>query len=154
MNTEHDQRLEAEISRELKALPDLAAPASLVTRVMSAIDERGTEPWYRRSWQSWPLALRFCSLGAMLLMFCAGCFAVWTFSRSGLSALALERAGEWASTFDVVLNTLNAVLSALVLVGKKLGAGFLAACLIVAGLSYVLFVGLGTLYVRLALVKR
>jgi hypothetical protein len=154
MNSEHDQQLEAEINRALKALPELTAPASLASRVMAAIDKRDTVPWYRRSWQSWPLAVRCCSLGVMLLLFCAACFAAWTFSGSGMSALALQKAGEWASGFEVVLNTLGAILNAFVLVGKKLGTGFIAACLIVAGLSYVMFVGLGTLYVRLAFVKR
>ena len=58
MNSEYEKRLEAEIERELKGLPELTAPGTLVSRVMAAIEQRADRPWYRQPWQAWPVALR------------------------------------------------------------------------------------------------
>ena len=46
------------------------------------------------------------------------------------------------------------VAYSMVLVGKKLGTPFWVACLFVAGLSYAVFLSLGTVYFRLAFGKR
>ena len=69
MNSIDDKQLELEIGRQQKTLPELAAPASLANRVMAAIESRLHVPWYRRSWATWPVALRTASLAAMLVLF-------------------------------------------------------------------------------------
>jgi predicted lysophospholipase L1 biosynthesis ABC-type transport system permease subunit len=154
MNPEYEKRLEAEISRELKSLPELAAPAALVNRVMTALAERARVPWYRRSWQMWPGPLQTASLVVLLALFGGLCFAGRELSHAQATTLALHRVGEGFSQFGVITNTLSALVNAAWLAVMKLGTGFIAACLVTVGLAYVLCVGLGTMYFRLALAKQ
>ncbi len=83
MNSDHNQELELAISRELKSLPEMVAPASVVSKVMAAIERRASLPWYRRSWAR--LAGRFANWRhsqLMLLMFGGLCLAGWEMART------------------------------------------------------------------------
>ena len=102
MNLDNDRQLELEISRELKALPELTAPASVANRVLAAIELRLNVPWYRRSWVTWPLALRMASLAAMLAMFGGLCLAGWEVSRTETIMSATHRAGQWFSGLNTI----------------------------------------------------
>jgi hypothetical protein len=153
MNPDYDKQLETAISRELRALPELAAPTALVNRVMAAIEQRVTVPWYRRSWQTWPATLQTASLVVLLALFGGVCLAGWELSQAEATTLALHRVGEWFSGLSVIGNTLNVLVNAAALVVKKLGTGFIVACLVLAGLGYALCVGLGTIYFQLAFAK-
>jgi hypothetical protein len=154
MNSDYDKQLEAAISRELKALPELAAPGALANRVMAAIGQRARVPWYRRSWQMWPVVLQAASLITLLALFGGLCLASWKLSQAETTTFALHRVGEWFSGLSMIGNTFNVLVSAAVLVVKKLGTGFIVTCLIVAGIGYAMCVGLGTVYFRLAFAKR
>ena len=154
MNPDYDNQLEAAISRELKALPELSAPGALASRVMAAIEQRARVPWYRRSWQTWPAALQAASLVVLLALFGGLCLGGWQLSQTGAATLALHRAGEWYSGLGVIGNIFNALANAAVLVVKKLGTGFLVACLVVMGTGYAMCIGAGTVYYRLAFAKR
>jgi len=149
MNSENEKQLEAAIHRELKALPDLAAPDSLARRVMSAIRQSPARPWYERSWQTWPIALQTVSLVVMLALFGGLGLAGWELSRAAVTAHAVHRLGEFASAFQVAGNVLAVLVNSMVLAVRKLGAGFMAACFFSLCLAYALCVGLGTVYVRL-----
>jgi hypothetical protein len=154
MNPDYDKRLEAEISRELKALPELAAPATLVNRVMTTIEQRARVPWYRRSWQMWPVALQAAALVVLLALFGGLCLAGWELSQARATTLALYKAGEWFSGLGVIINTFGVLANAVLLAVEKLGTGFIVACLVAVALGYALCVGLGTVYFRLALAKQ
>ena len=154
MNPDYNKQLEAAISRELKALPELAAPAVLASRVMAAIEQRARVPWYRRSWQTWPVALQAASLVVLLALFGGLCYGGWELSQAEATTLALHRVGEWFSGLSMIGNTFNVLVSAAVLVVKKLGTGFIVTCLVAAGIGYAVCVGLGTVYFRLAFAKR
>jgi hypothetical protein len=154
MNPDHDKQLEAAISRELKALPDLAAPGALANRVMAAIGQRARVPWYSRSWQTWPAALQASSLVVLLALFGGLCLGGWQLSQTGTATLALHRVGEWFSGVKMIGNTFNVLAGAAVLVAKKLGTCFLVACLVAAGTGYAMCIGLGTVYFRLVFAKR
>jgi hypothetical protein len=54
----------------------------------------------------------------------------------------------------VIGNVLGVLISALRLVIQKLGTGFIIGCLAAAALAYSIFIGLGTVYLRLALSQR
>ena len=54
----------------------------------------------------------------------------------------------------MIQNTFNVLVSAAVLVVKKLGTGFIVTCLVAMGIGYAMCVGLGTVYFRLAFAKR
>ena len=154
MNPDYDKQLEAAISRELKALPELSAPTALASRVMAVIGQRARVPWYRRSWQTWPAALQAASLAVLLALFGGLCLGGWQLSQTGTATLALHRAGEWFSGLGVIGNTFNVLVNAAVLVVKKLGTGFIVACLVTVGTGYAMCIGVGTVYYRLAFAKR
>jgi hypothetical protein len=154
MNPDYNKQLEAAISRELKALPELTAPAVLANRVMATLEQRARVPWYRRSWQTWPVAMQAASLVVLLALFGGLCLGGWQLSQTGTATLALHRVGEWFSGLSMIGNTFNVLVSAAVLVVKKLGTGVIATCLVAAGIGYSMCVGLGTVYFRLAFAKR
>jgi hypothetical protein len=154
MNPEYDKQLEAAINRELKALPELVAPTVLASRIMATIEQRARVSWYRRSWQTWPVALQAVSLVVLLVLFGGLCLGGWQLSQTGTATLALHRAGEWLSGFGVIGNTFNVLVNAAVVVMKKLGTGVIVACLVVAGTGYAMCIGAGTVYFRLAFAKR
>jgi hypothetical protein len=154
MNLDNDRQLELAISRELKALPELTAPASVANRVLAAIELRLNVPWYRRSWVTWPLALRTASLAAMLALFGGLCLAGWELSRTEPIMSAMHRAGQWFSGLNTIGSVMNILAGSAALVVKKLGTTFIVACLVAAGLGYAIFLGLGTVYFRLAFAKR
>jgi hypothetical protein len=153
MNPDYDQQLASAISRELKTLPELAAPASLASRVMAAIESRLHVPWYRRPWVTWPVALRMASFATMLAVFSGLCVAGWELSQTETSLSAMHRAGQWFSGLNTIGNLFNILAGSVTLVVKKLGTTFIIACLIAAGLGYAMFMGLGTVYFRLAFAK-
>ena len=154
MNPDCNKQLEAAISRELKALPELAAPTALASRVMAAIEQRARVPWYRRSWQTWPVALQAASLVVLLTLFGGLCYGGWELSQAEATTLALHRVEGWFSGLNVIGNTFNVLLNAAVVVVKKLGTGFIVTGLIIVCLGYAMCVGLGTVYYRLAFAKR
>ena len=49
MNFESEKRLETQIDGQLKALPELMAPGTLILRVMRVIEMRLNLPWYRQA---------------------------------------------------------------------------------------------------------
>jgi len=154
MNPDYDKQLEAAISRELKALPELAAPTALASRIMAAIEQRAQVPWYRRSWQTWSVVLQAVSLVVLLALFGGLCLGGWQLSQTGTATLALHRAGEWVSGFGVIQNTFNVLVNAAVVVVKKIGTRFVVTCLVAVGTGYAMCIGAGTVYFRLAFAKR
>lgn len=153
MNSDHDQQLEQMISRELKSLPELDAPDSLTDRVLAAIGRRVEVPWYRRSWEAWPVALRLASLALMLALFGGLCLAGWEMPHTEVIRQTAHRAGEWLSGFNTIGSTLHILVESVGLVMNKLGAPFIVAALLTAGLGYAVFLGLGTVCFRLVYAK-
>jgi len=150
MNTDHNRRLETEIDRELKALPELAAPETLAARVMARIEKPIALPWYRQPWQQWPTPARAFSFGVMLALFGGLCFAIWFLFQAPGTALAVQKAEGSLSSLSVIWNTLGALANAVMLAIKKLGTGFLIACISMAVFSYLACIGLGTAVTRFA----
>jgi hypothetical protein len=151
----HDQReLESEIDRELKRLPDLSAPATLIPRVMAALAARAEVRWYRRPWQNWPMAWRLASFAVLMALLGGICFGNWHAVQLASQAPGLQQVGVLTSSLSTAHSALSAVAAAGALAVRQLGTTvFLATCLAVV-LSYVLCVGLGTLCVRLAFARR
>ena len=154
MNSDYEKQLEAAVQRELKALPELRAPQSLQTRVMRAIERRASLPWYRRSWENWPPSLQIPVLALMLALFAGLCFAGWEGWQSPTFAAASHKVAEYLSGASTIWNAASVLVSAIGLALKQLGTGFLIACLAAVALGYATCVGLGTVYLRLALKRR
>ena len=148
MNPQFEKQLEASVRRELDALGELPAPPALANRIMRAIEQRAAVPWYRQSWSTWPLALRLASLSALLLAFGGLCWSGWLVTHGAtvpawMNAL-YENTGALWRTAVVLVNTTASLFS-------QLGTGvFVGGAILMFG-AWVLCIGLGTAYVRLAM---
>lgn len=154
MNSEHEKQLETEIDLILKSLPELRAPGTLVARVQAALELRAVRPWYRQSWQHWPLAVRFALFGFLMAFFVALCWGGWLVPRTAQFSDAVQPVTAWTASASGVLGALNTLGTAAVLVFKHMGSGFLLGCVGGVLLVWVMCVGLGTAWVRLALARR
>ena len=150
MNPDYDKQLEAAISRELKALPELAAPGALANRVMAAIGQRARVTWYRRSWQTWPLALQGVLLVGLLAAFALLCFGGWQLAHFTMLTPAAREVSGWFSLVNAVWNAANTLATALGLAFRSLGPAVITGIAVMLLASYAACVGLGTVYWRLA----
>ena len=154
MSLEYEKKLEVEIDRELKSLPEIAAPATLVSRVMAAIELRKALPWFRRAWHTWPSSLQGLFVVTMLALIGGICFGGWEASHTATFGLAVQKVGGWFSSLSALCTAFNALAGAIVAMIKQVNSTILIAFLCAAGLGYALFLGLGTMYFRLAFAKR
>ncbi len=146
MDPEFDPKLEALLGAELKKLPPLSAPPSLVPRVMAFLVARQALPWWRRSWWDWPLAAK----AAFLLM---GIAIAGAFGSGGVlldqgvvnySQQVTERLAPAWTLWDSALS----LRTAAGLLWDRAAQPLLVTLLIVAGLLYLVCVGVGTAFVR------
>lgn len=154
MNPHDEKQLEAAISRELKALPNLRAPSSLAARVMATIEQRQAVPWYRQAWQHWPLPLQAVATLVLVASFSSLCFLSWQFMRTPDFALAAAKAGSLFSGFGVVWKAFAVLKGALLLAVKAVNPAILIGCGVALAMGYALCLGLGTVYVRLGFARR
>ena len=154
MKRDLETELETRIDRELKRLPELPAPPALLPRVLAVLGRQAVRPWYRRAWQTWPLGLQVASFAVLAAMFAWLCYAGWELSRLISLTEATQTFQQPLAAFSVVGSTLSVIGQALVLVVKHLGWLCLAACALMSMASYISCLGLGTAFVRLAVVRR
>jgi hypothetical protein len=161
MNSHDEKRLvaaqaelEAAVERRLKALPELRAPATLLPRVMAAIERRTAPAWYRRAWQTWPLALQAASLAVLVALFAGLCLGAWQLTHSSGATAATHEINGWLAALDMVWRTLGVLGAAALLAVQRLGMGFIAACVVLALVCYAVSLGLGTVCLRLAMTRR
>ena len=154
MNSEYEEKLAAEIDRELKALPELKAPPTLLRRVMTALEVRQRLPWYRQAWQAWPTPLRAAALVILLAFFASLCLGVWKLPDTEGYVTATRQASGWFAGLATLWNALNALVSAFAHVVQGLGQGFIIGALAAAALAWAMCLGLGTACVRLAFARR
>jgi len=154
MNENKDSQLEAAVDRELKALPNLRAPKTLLPRVMAVIDQRAGVPWYRRAWQTWSLPLQAVSMLVLLAAFAGMCFGSWQLVHGSAVASATSEASGCFRILSTTLSTLGVLVNALALAVRSLGSVVLFGILVALLLGYAVCVGFGTLYVRLAFARR
>jgi hypothetical protein len=154
MKPENQNDLESQVERLLKRLPDVPAPRTLMPRVMGVVRARAALPWYRQSWQAWPMPLQVATIVVLVASFGGFFFATWELSRAAGYAAVRQEIGGMFSGVAVIGNVLGVLIGALRLVIEKLGTAFIFGCLAAAALAYSIFIGLGTVYVRLAFSRR
>jgi hypothetical protein len=154
MNPHDETRLEAAIDRELKALPGLRAPASLVSRVMATIEQASALPWYRRAWQTWPLSLQAVSMLTLLCAFTGLCIASWQLVHTPAVASAGHTVSGWVNSLGAICKVAGVVVNAAGHALQSLGPAVLVGGALAVGVGYAACVGLGTVYVRLAFARR
>lgn len=154
MNAEYEKQLEAGVRRELNALGELDAPPEIARRVMRVIGQRAAAPWYRREWQTWPLAFRGVSLVGLLAAFTLLCFGSWQLVHSAALTPAAREVSGWFSLADAVWNAATVLVTALALAFRSLGPAVLIGSTVMLLTCYATCVGLGTVYWRLAYARR
>ena len=154
MNPHNEQRLAAAIDRELKALPNLPAPETLLPRVLAVIKQPAALPWYRRAWQTWPLPLQAVSMLVLLTAFAGVCFGSWQIIHTPAVASAIHDLGGWLNSLSVIWKTAGVLVNAVAMAFTSLGTWVVAGCMVTLALGYATCVGLGTIYLRLAFARR
>lgn len=154
MNPEQQQRLEREIDRALKALPEMQAPAQLLGRVMARIEVAAARPWYQRSWSEWPAPAKWTTLLALGLIFAGVCFAYWKAPEAQFLQPLMARLHSLANLADALWSVLGALGGLITGALRNLNTWVLVGCAAMAVFGYVLCVGLGTVYFRVAMARR
>jgi hypothetical protein len=139
MNPNREYQLEAEIDRELKSLPEIPAPVTLIVRVMQAIARRRALPWFRRAWQTWPAWLQVVSFVTLALLFTATCLGLWEGA-----ALAIHKYGSVLSMLTTLWTTITVLFGALVTAVNQLPRGVLIGCIAAVALGYTMCAAMGT----------
>jgi hypothetical protein len=148
------EQLEQLIRRELRKLPELRAPETLVHRVMLAVHVKERQPWWQRPWLAWPRPAQwvssalFATTVAALIYFGA---QAWELAGIGNP---LDKIWLWIVSLAPLWNWLLALLNAVALAIQKGGQLYLSIGLGVAATMYLLCVATGTACYRLAFNRR
>lgn len=145
---------ETRLDRELKALPDRAAPRTLIPRVLAAIEARACLPWYRRPWWEWPLPFQVLSLLGLSALLG---LATWLLIHAGDIGLTVSVPGEVQSLLAPVApvwSALSALAGAVASVLRGLGGWVVLAGGGFCAVMYLSCIGLGTACYRLAFNRR
>lgn len=150
MDESKQKELEQLIHGELRRLPPLKAPETLVHRVMLAVHEKQRAPWWQRSWLAWPVGTQLASL--LILLVSAGLVsyllgAAW----DGVDATSLWQrvtaSFAWLQPFwEIALALINTIAVVFRAADQRL---FLAGAGVVVA-AYLACVGMGTVCVRFA----
>ena len=143
MNKMTPEELGKFIHEQLRGLPGRPAPRSLESRVLAAIAERATIPWYHKSWHYWPAAIRSAFLvlatGAM-----AAVVAAFYFGSAGVDPHAvLAQAGERLGLFTQIYHVASWMAAFATQVFGSIPSLWLYGGLAMIGLLYAAFFGLG-----------
>jgi len=146
MDPEIDPKLEALLGEELKMLPALSAPTSLVPRVMAILAARHALPWWQRSWWDWPRAAKAAFL--LVAVAIAGAFGgggvLLDQGVVNYSQQVTERLAPASTLWDTALS----LRTAAGLLWARAAQPLLVTLMIAAGLLYLICVGVGTAFVR------
>lgn len=148
MPPEIDSKLEAIINQELRRLPPVAAPKTLVPRVMTAIQARAIQPWWRQSCWNWPLVVQAAFLLSALAIASLMAGAGWWFGDdiNAYSQQAVQQLGALSAFWQL----LGSLAAALVLLWQKIAQPLLVYVLVASLILYLLCLGVGTVFVRFA----
>jgi hypothetical protein len=154
MNQEYENRLEKLIDRELKNLPAMKAPAGLSARILAAVEKKVRVPWYRRAWQTWPIALQVISV-VLLLTAILGAYMGCAYLIQGPAVTSFAASVKNSlSGLGAALNVLSALGNAVMLVVKSMGTTAVVTCVLLVVFGYTSCVGLGSVYLRLAMARK
>lgn len=84
--------LDRRIGWELKQLPGVRAPITLLPRVMQIVNAWASRPWYEQPWFNWPLRMQVASVASLVM--CVVALALWL---QGFQAAAGHGMSTWAT---------------------------------------------------------
>lgn len=144
-----ESELEQTLDRELRALPDCEAPASLMPRVLNAIAARERLPWWCKPYAYWPGPARAVfltlttSLAALFLYF------TWGVSSGATLAALTDEVSEIVSRLEVARSLVSAFGNVGAALVRAAGPTMLWVAAGVATACYVTTLTLGTYFYRL-----
>lgn len=152
MPNEPENQWERELHAELRQLPELPAPRTLVPDVLAAIRAREQQPWWQQPWMTWPRPAQFGSAaGAFALLGVLGYFIRHAGDR--VDSLTQRASSLWAS-LEPGLDTFNTLANAFGRLTGNSGQQFLLYASIMAVVMYLSCVGIGTMLYRTLFQKR
>ena len=146
MEPELDPDLEAIVDQELRKLPPLRAPATLLPRVMAAVQTRLTLHWWQRAWWDWPRAAQAAFLAVSLAV-----AALVTNSGLMLDRGVQTYSEQLVDGVSTLWRYITPLVNVLALLLEK-AQPLLIPALVAAAILYLMFLGCGTIFVRV--VKR
>jgi len=152
MENNPDPELEELIHRELRGVLARSAPATLIPRVLAALEERARH-WWLRPWLSWPRGAQVISSAVLLAILAAIAYL----SLPGSDGLETKPAAEmiWQRfPLAEMLWGLGASLWNGLLVVLRAGQPWVAYGLGAVFLMYLMCIGIGTACFRVALNER
>src|SRR2546425_8981232 len=75
------------IDRALKELPTARAPSTLLPRVLAAVAQPASPPWYSRAWFTWPRGWQAISVAALIALL-AGLSMAWPSAKDAVGQIA------------------------------------------------------------------
>jgi hypothetical protein len=150
MNPEQDPNLERDVQRLLQDLPDFAAPPTLATRTMAALDRPSRRRRRIQPWTHWPLPAQIAFF-AMAIAIIGG--AAWTLGMfgPGIVATLKQHFSPVTTGFVCFWNSLRALANAAALTVESMGRGFILICCAAIVVAWVSCIGFGAAVVRYAM---
>jgi len=148
MAPEIDKNLERLIHRQLKELPPLKAPPVLLMRVLSAARARQALAWWQQPIWHWPTWVKaaFVVIAAGIMMSLTG----GTWWAGELAANPPEFANRGIDMAQSLAGTVSPLTNVMSVLWRSFLQTAVISALAVAGVMYLICVGAGTLFVRVA----
>ena len=135
--------LDRTVHRELRRLPSPMAPATLLPRVLAAVQQWSQRPWYERAWFTWPIGWQVISLAALVGLIGAGVMVIPS-AEQFIEAMAAPRVAAATGMFAIVAERAGAIVAAAQIVWRSLGAPLVPYAFVVVTLMCLACAALGT----------
>ena len=122
--------------------------------MLAAIHAQETVPWHRQAWSTWPAAVQVVALFLLASLFAGLCLGAYELPELAAVAALKHRLLTCLSVLNATWGAVMAVINAAFQLVQNWSTGLLVGCLVAAILGYLMCVGLGTVYVRLAMSRR
>jgi len=132
MNNSYQEELERRIDAELKKLPLLDAPSSLLPGVLNALAARQTRAWWTCSWSNWPKTVQLLFIILLSILLGAAVYALSLIWKTGLDVNLV------LNLFRPAVDLLQTLFSALaVIIRSPIGIWIWGT----AALSFIMYLG-------------
>jgi len=121
---------------------------------MAEIERRERAPWYRQSWQMWPMPIRAAAFMALACLFGTICYGAWQLPHVEAVVAFQKHVGGLFSAAGAIGHGFAVAARVAVESIRDLGYGFVIGCVAAVGLGYAICLGLGTVGVRMILARR
>lgn len=112
--------LEQVVQDELRRLPLPEAPATLLPRVLAAVQAWTERPWYERAWFTWPLGWQVISVAA-LVGFAGAVAVIFPSAEQALVAAMAARTAAAVAAFESAAGHAQALVAAGRIVWRAVG---------------------------------